>query len=182
MPAAALAVPATQPFLTGAVAPVAIPLPTPVMNQLVNAAVEAVQTLRAVMHHTLTHGPDAPLPKGLNQARIVAGQVIRTVVQVFKPAPARKPGASSATTTPAPSPRPSLADLRQLTEFADILATAPGFNADPTPTCEAPSDRPGVPNPLDKRARSAPAAALAARAGAPSREPRPSSLPSPTVP
>lgn len=83
-------------------------VPQPFVATLTAAALEAIETLRAVMTHAReAKSPDQPIPKALNQARLAAGQVLRLAAKALFPdqpkaAAAAVKACRAAAATPAP--------------------------------------------------------------------------------
>lgn len=69
--------------------------------KLTQTAMEAMETMRTVMAIGREAKADSALPKGLNQARIAAGQVLRFVSVLMAGKPIEGPATSKATSVPA---------------------------------------------------------------------------------
>lgn len=119
-----------------------------VLAPLVEATLDALQTLREVMAHARRAAADQPLPKALNQARIAAGQVLRIAARYLTPptpsAPTPKPDAAAAA-NPGSSTRPSLSGLltdeqiaiTELTQMLNRSTASIPRHAAPTPATPA---------------------------------------------
>lgn len=119
-----------------------------VLAPLVEATLDALQTLREVMAHARKAAADQPLPKALNQARIAAGQVLRIAARYLTPpvpsVSTPKPNAAAAA-KPASSTHPSLSGLltdeqiaiTELTQMLNRSTASIPRHAAPTPATPA---------------------------------------------
>lgn len=118
-------------------------IPQPLVNKLLEATLQALDTLREVMNHATVRLspkqavhqsiPDQPLPRSLNQARIAAAAVLRLATRVFAPATAacrRSTPAALAHSTPSAQTVPSLPVSTAPALGAAARATLPPLPSD----------------------------------------------------